>query len=103
MQTLRSNPRIDGLYLFITTSTPELLSERQRQRLSEAASTLSKRLAWAKQQMTKSSTPGLFDNIITNTSLDDVSSLVLFDNKSRTGMTENGFWYLRSGICIAVV
>lgn len=73
-QALRSNKRIDGLYLYICTSTPEVLAQRQKQRLAEAASTQAKKLAWAKQQVSKSSTAGLFDNVIPNTSLDEVSS-----------------------------
>jgi hypothetical protein len=73
-QALRSNKRIDGLYLYIGTSTPEVLAQRQKQRLAEAASTQAKKLAWAKQQLSKSSTAGLFDNVIPNTSLDEVSS-----------------------------
>jgi guanylate kinase len=73
LQALRSNPRIDGLYLYISTSSPEVLAQRQKQRLAEATSTLSKRLAWAKQQVAKSATAGLFDNIIQNTSLAEVS------------------------------
>jgi hypothetical protein len=72
-QALCSNPRIDGLYLYISTSTADVLAQRQKQRLAEADSTLAKRLAWAKQQVAKSSTAGLFDDIIPNTSLAEVS------------------------------
>lgn len=75
-QALRSNPRIDGLYLYISTSSPELLAERQKQRLSEAQSTLAKRLTWAKQQVVKSSTAGLFNDVITKTSLAEVRALL---------------------------
>jgi guanylate kinase len=73
LQALRSNPRIDGLYLYISTSTPEVLAQRQKQRLLEAESTLAKRLAWAKQQVAKSSTAGLFDDVVPNTTLAKVS------------------------------
>lgn len=72
MQALRSNPRIDGLYVYVSTSSPDVLAQRQKQRRSEAASTLGKRLAWAKQQAAKSSTAGLFDNVIVNTGVDEV-------------------------------
>lgn len=41
-QALRSNQRIDGLYLYINTSSPGLLTSRQKQRMSEDASTLAK-------------------------------------------------------------
>lgn len=51
-----------------------MLAQRQRQRLTEAASTQDKKLAWAKQQVAKSSTAGLFDNILPNTGLDQVSN-----------------------------
>lgn len=60
------------MYLYISTSSADVLSQRQKQRLSEADSTLAKRLAWAKQQVAKSSAPGLFDDIIANTSLAEV-------------------------------
>lgn len=49
-----------------------MLAQRQKQRLSEADSSLAKRLAWAKQQVAKSSAAGLFDDIIPNTSLAEV-------------------------------
>lgn len=73
MQALRSNKRIDGLYLYVNTSSPEVLGRRQKKRLAEAASTLDKRLTWAKQQVAKSQEPGLFDALISNTSLVEVS------------------------------
>lgn len=85
-QALRSNPRIDGLYLYVSTSTPDLLAERQKQRLAEAASTLSKRLAWAKQQVAKSASPGLFDNIIPNTGFTEVSRCCQHNQPSK-GLT----------------
>jgi guanylate kinase len=72
VQALRSNPRIKGLYLYVSTSTPEVLARRQKQRLAEAPSTLAKKLAWAQQQVAKSSTPALYDAVIPNTSLDEV-------------------------------
>jgi hypothetical protein len=72
VQALRSNKRIDGLYLYINTSSAEVLAARQKQRLCEDASTLTKRVTWAKQQMAKSSAPGLFDAVIPNTSLSEV-------------------------------
>jgi guanylate kinase len=73
MQALRSNKRIDGLYLYINTSSADVLAARQKQRLCEDASTLTKRITWAKQQVAKGSAPGLFDAVIPNTSLTDVS------------------------------
>jgi guanylate kinase len=72
VQALRSNKRIDGLYLYIKTSSAEVLAARQEQRLCEDASTLTKRVTWAKQQMAKSSAPGLFDAVIPNTRLSEV-------------------------------
>eukprot|EP00879_Flechtneria_rotunda_P024046 GHRR01025468.1.p1 GENE.GHRR01025468.1~~GHRR01025468.1.p1 ORF type:complete len:822 (+),score=235.91 GHRR01025468.1:119-2584(+) len=75
-QALRSNKRIDGLYLYIKTSSPKVLASRQKQRLAEAPSTLAKRLAWVKQQVAKSSQPGLFDSVILNTSMDEVYDAV---------------------------
>lgn len=60
------------MYLYISTSSADVLAQRQKQRLSEADSTLAKRLAWAKQQVAKSSAAGLFDDIIANTSLAEV-------------------------------
>jgi hypothetical protein len=56
----------------VSTSAPQVLAQRQKQRLSEAASTLDKRLAWAKQQVAKSGTAGLFDNIIPNGNMAEV-------------------------------
>lgn len=73
MQALRANKRIDGLYLYVNTSSPDVLSSRQKQRLAEPDSTLSRRVAWAKQQVTKSQSPGLFDAIVPNTTIDQVN------------------------------
>jgi guanylate kinase len=84
LQALRSNPRIDGLYLYISTSTPEVLAQRQKQRLLEADSTLAKRLAWAKQQVAKSSTAGLFDNVVPNTTLAEVSRQLQLQHRVHT-------------------
>lgn len=86
LQALRSNPRIDGLYLYVSTSSPQVLAQRQKQRLSEAASTLDKRLAWAKQQVAKSGTAGLFDNVIPNGNVAEVCGLVLLMAESATKM-----------------
>lgn len=72
LQALRSNKRIDGLYLYINTSSADVLAARQKQRLCEDASTLTKRVTWAKQQVAKSTAPGLFDAVIPNTSLTEV-------------------------------
>lgn len=71
-QALRSNKRIDGLYLYVRTSAPSVLSARQKQRLKEADSTIQKRLSWAGAQVAKAQKPGLFDNIVENTQLDQV-------------------------------
>lgn len=60
------------MYLYISTSNPDVLAARQKQRLSKAASTLAKKLAWAKQQVAKASTPALFDDVVVNTSLAEV-------------------------------
>lgn len=71
-QALAANKRVDGLYLHVTTSSHQLLAERQKSRLAEAASTLAKRAAWAKQQVAKAAAPGLFDAVVPNTSMDEV-------------------------------
>lgn len=75
IQALRSNKRVDGLYLYVNTSSPLILGSRQKERLAEAASTLDKRLTWTKQQVAKSQSPGLFDVVITNTEMQEVSHL----------------------------
>lgn len=49
-----------------------MLANRQKQRMSEAQSTLSKRLTWASQQVAKSQQQGLFDATIVNTTMDEV-------------------------------
>jgi len=71
-QALRANQRIDGLFLYINTSSSALLAARQKGRLAEAPSTMAKRISWAKQQMAKSSAAGLFDVVIPNTTLPEV-------------------------------
>eukprot|EP00775_Hariotina_reticulata_P013032 gene13032-13161_t len=71
-QALRANERIDGLFLYINTSSPALLASRQKDRPAEAPSTMTKRISWAKLQMAKSTSAGLFDVVIPNTSLPEV-------------------------------
>jgi guanylate kinase len=65
---LRANMKIDGLYLFISPPTEAVLEERVRGRLTEAASTIEKRLAWAREQMEHALKPAApFDHVVQNT------------------------------------
>jgi hypothetical protein len=60
---------VEGLYLYITTSTPQQLAARQAARLKEAESTLAARMAWADKQCAAARGAGLYDRVIVDTSL----------------------------------
>ena len=47
IQALRSNKKIDGLYVYVAPPSLDELERRIRGRLREADSTIEKRLAWA--------------------------------------------------------
>ncbi|KAF8071222.1 GLTP1 [Scenedesmus sp. PABB004] len=70
-QALRSNARVDGLYIYLAASSPDALAARQRSRRAEPPSTLAQRLAWARAQVAKAAAPGLFDALVPNTTLDE--------------------------------
>jgi guanylate kinase len=53
VRSLRSNQRIDGLYVFVAPPSLEELERRLRGRLREAESTIAKRLAWAAEEVDK--------------------------------------------------
>lgn len=75
MQALRRNPRIDGLFIYLGASSAAQLAARMRNRPREAESTLTKRAAWAAQQISRSMTPGLFDGVITSTTVPEVGTV----------------------------
>ena len=68
-QALRANERVDGLYIYVDTSSPAVLAARQKARLKEAETTVQKRLSWAQQQLSKAGQPGVFDHVVQDTDL----------------------------------
>ena len=48
---LRDNPGVDAYFIYVDTSTPELLRARLKARLKEDESTVQKRLAYAKEEL----------------------------------------------------
>ncbi|GFR43730.1 hypothetical protein Agub_g4841 [Astrephomene gubernaculifera] len=67
VRSLRSNKRIDGLYVFVAPPSLEELERRQRGRLKEAETTISKRLAWAANEVERvRAAAGVIDCVVDN-------------------------------------
>ncbi|GIL93290.1 hypothetical protein Vretimale_15687 [Volvox reticuliferus] len=76
VRSLRSNKRIDGLYVFVAPPSLEELERRQRGRLKEAESTIAKRLTWAASEIERSRPGGsIIDNVVDN--VDDADEVYL--------------------------
>ncbi len=67
VRSLRSNKRIDGLYVFVRPPSLDELEARQRGRLKEAESTIRKRLEWASAEVQRATgLPGVIDHVVDN-------------------------------------
>jgi hypothetical protein len=71
---LQANKRIDGLYLYVSTSIQEGLQQRLQQRLTEAEPSIARRLAWATAQVARATVTSkeLFHHVIDNTEDEEV-------------------------------